>query len=304
MMDLAISVKGEVVSSNLPAFQDFIKDRLAQVNMEPQNDLEFGKAEEDWKELKAVEKAIKEKTGEALKQAESLNALFETLGEVSKNVRDVRLKLEKAVKERKESVRQDCVEKGITKFQVESKLLPAQAATIRADLVEAVKGKKTVKTMNSAIDVVVKTWTGRVHSNQCVIEEFLEADPKFHGPLLSDRQTLELSKQSPDALASLLGERAEKARLRIENEEAKAREKAALEAKEKAEHALKEKDNPPEPPKPTSSSQIELRDYIATVRSAFAPIKDAAAKLIHEKNQNKARAFAAAVNQAWGELTK
>ena len=304
MMDLAITVKGEVVASNLPAFQDAIDERLALIKTNPSNDQEFGQAETDWKDLSAVEKAIKAKTEQAMKEATALNELFDSLSTVSEKVRQVRLDLEKAVKARKEEIRKDCIEKGVTKFQAQAGILPAQASTIRGDLIAAVKGKRTIKSMNSAADVVITTWAGRVHQNQCVIEEFIAANPDLHGGLVSDKQTLELYPHGGDALAAHLGERAEKAQLRADKEQAEAKARAAKAETEQAKKAVEEKDNPPEPPKAGEITPAqEWEKFLSAVVSGLQAAGKAREALQWPDNQLRAKRFADAINAAWKELT-
>lgn len=310
---LTIIVKGEVVESNLPAYQGAIEARLAKINTSPSTDQEFGQAEDDWKTLKAVEEEIDSKTKEALKEAKALNELLEALSSTSEKVRQVRLDLGKAVKARKEEIRQDCVEKAVTKLQEKAELLPQQAKQALPALQEAVKGKRTIKSMNSAVDVVVMEWTGRIQGNRKVIEEFQGA-ASHHADLLSDRSTLEMHALGAESLANLLGERAEKARLRREKEEAEARER---QARAEAEAVRKEQEEANEPPLPPESKTeqaapakatellspgLEWQGFKESIKQGFAVIKAAKEYLTHEENLQKAEAFAQAVNEAWKEV--
>lgn len=313
---LTIIVKGEVVESNLPAYQGAIEARLAQINTSPSTDQEFGQAEDDWKTLKAVEEEIDAKTKEALKEASALNDLLEALSECSQKVRQVRLDLAKKVKARKEEIRQDCVEKAVTKLQQKAGILPQQAKQALPALGEAVKGKRTIRSMNSAVDVVVTEWVGRITGNRKVIEEF-QATASHHADLLSDRSTLEMHALGAESLATLLGERAEKARLRREKEEAEAREREAKAEAEKARKEKEEANKPPLPPEPAKAEATKAGEpkeddtparewsrFGFALKEGFTVIRQAREGLKFEDNIDKAERFSALVNEAWVEVNK
>lgn len=326
IIPLEIEARGEIITNNLPAFREFVRERLGQINRELKTDEEFGQAELDVKALKTAEESVRDA---AIKSFDDqLKALVDALNETAEEIRVPRLELERLIASRKESVKTEIVEEFLAAFDIDP--LDARRNYL-AGLQNAIKGKRTLESMRKACEVFQATSQAVIHSNRKSIATFEAA----HGQdLTMDRRELEL--KSGEYLTGELRRRfdAKKAadeRKRLEAEAAEAR---AAEAKAKAEaEALKKEaevgrtplvdtvrtapplSKPPLPQPPPSnvtpmttteavtlSEAEEWAEMTATVKAAFGAIKAHRERLIHDSNKRKIASFGASVNAVWATL--
>lgn len=334
LIPLTIEAKGEVITNNIGEFREMVREALASLNLAPSTDEEFGQAELDAKALKDAEARVTDAKAKALADAEELNAMFVALDETSEEIRAARLGLEKAVAKRKEEVKAELIAEAIDKLECAPRL---RQATYGRSVSDAIKGKRTLDSMRSALAVMVGIHNGAIAKNRKAIESFVKA----HGEeLVMDSQELEV--KSPDNVEVELRRRfeAKKAaeeRKRLEAEAAAAR---AAEAKAKADAAaavaevskpakctldidpFPGKPTPPDLPKPPKIGSIPVGSqsappagaiitqeqewdcFCVLVREAFGPLKEARMNLKHSANQERAAAFATAVGTAWKEVTQ
>jgi predicted phage-related endonuclease len=106
---LRIEVTGMVIASNLEQFKAHSLAVFNSINTELETDQHFADAEKAVKWCGDVEERLEAANQHALSQTESIDALFRTIDEISAVARAMRLMLDKLVKARKLSIREDIV---------------------------------------------------------------------------------------------------------------------------------------------------------------------------------------------------
>jgi DNA repair exonuclease SbcCD ATPase subunit len=303
-MELAVVVKGEVVSSNLPEFREAVAMFISGINRDLKTDAEFGQAEGDVKRLRAVEDGIKTTKARALAQAESLNALLSELDESDAEVRKTRLELENQIKRQKEAVRSQLVADALNAIQCAPHL---RLKTFGSVVEGSIKGKKSLDSIKKSLREISGSINELIANCKAVIEEWETST----GEICPDKETLMLG--NPDNVRLVLAQRTQ---ARMAAEEKKRLEEAAQaerEARMKAEAEAKAAPAPnvttptlvalpaPTPASPTVelTEAEEMAAFQRTLQNAFAPIKAAREGLNHSNNIQRAKAFALALNDAW-----
>ncbi|ANI14444.1 Heme peroxidase [Pseudomonas citronellolis] len=206
---LRIEATGMVTASNLDAFKEHALAVFKGINTELQTDQDFANAEQTVKWCGDVEERLAAAKQHALSQTESIDALFRAIDEISAEARAKRLELDKLVKTRKESIRTEIVTKAGTALrehiaQINETLggrvvMPA----IAADFTGAIKGKKTVASLQDAANtelarakIEASQVADGIRANLCSFDE-LAGD---HASLFADLQQLVL-KPSDDLVA-------------------------------------------------------------------------------------------------------
>ena len=316
IIPLNVSAKGEVLSSNLAEFRASVKTVLDSISLTPETDEEFGLAEQNVKMLKGAEDTVKAAKEKALKDAESLHEFFAALDSSSAEIRQARLALEKKIAEEKEKIRASLVAKALDSLECAPHLRRREFEKYMA---EAIKGKRTLKSIEAALDAAVSGSNSIICRNREIICEFIDV---YGETLVLDKDELETKptiyveaelRRRQDA-AKAAAERA-----RLAEEARKAREEA-----QQVKAELKEQGKPPVPPSPAVinmtafepepepvqapplapspapvGEEEEWRQFQASVFEAFAKIKDARGKLTHSANKRRVAYFAIAVNEAW-----
>lgn len=154
---LRIEVNGAVTASNLADFKVVAISVIRSVNRDLKNDQDFADADQAVKWCEDVEDRIKAAKAHALSQTASIDELFRTLDDISKEARAVRLSLEKDIKDRKETLRGEIVAAGIEAFRNHIASLNARIGKpympqIQPAFGEAIKGKRTVSSLRAAVD--------------------------------------------------------------------------------------------------------------------------------------------------------
>ncbi len=167
---LRIEVTGMVTASNLDAFKEHALAVFKGINTDLQTDQDFANAEKTVKWCGDVEERLAAARQHALSQTESIDALFRAIDEISAEARAKRLELDRLVKARKEKIRTDIATKAGTALrehiaQINETLggrvvMPA----IAADFAGAIKGKKTVSSVQESADTELAR--AKIEANQ------------------------------------------------------------------------------------------------------------------------------------------
>lgn len=286
---LSVQLSGGVTASNLPDFKAQAMAMIDGIKTQLVTDKDFADAESTVKFLDKGEKQLETAKQAALSQTASIAEVFATIDELRETMRQKRLYLNKLVKAEKENRRIEIQRKAATAFD---KFLASLNCPIEPshslNIAGAMKGKKTIATLQSAADdevarakVECQQIANEVNSNQAL----LETEQGEYAFLFSDWR--ELIQKKRDDLKAVITARiaqhkeAEQKRLAAEREqirqeeEAKAQQEAAqaeakrqADAKREAEEAEKRKPQPepeqePEPlpaaaqHKPIDTSRIE-----------------------------------------------
>jgi predicted phage-related endonuclease len=234
---LRIEVTGMVTASNLEQFKAHSLAVFASINTELETDQHFADAEKTVKWCGDVEERLAAAKQHALSQTESIDALFRTIDEIGAEARAKRLMLDKLVKARKVSIREDIVMDAAKALQAHVDQInsslggKARMPAIPADFAGAIKGKKSISSLRDAADselarakITASQIGDSIRANLASLVE-LAADYIF---LFNDVQQLVL--KANDDLVALIkvriaehkkaeDEKAEAQRVRIRNEE-------------------------------------------------------------------------------------
>lgn len=150
---LVVELSGAVRNSNLADFKSVVMARIEAINTDLQTDQDFATAEKTAKFLSKAEKDLETAKAAALQQTASISELFRTIDQLKEQMRSKRLELNKLVKAEKENRRLQIVTKAKADFdqwlQAQDAPIPVQAGF---DPAAAMKGKKTITTLQSAAD--------------------------------------------------------------------------------------------------------------------------------------------------------
>jgi predicted phage-related endonuclease len=155
---LRIEVTGMVTASNLEQFKAHSLAVFGSINTELETDQHFADAEKAVKWCGDVEERLEAAKQHALSQTESIDALFRTIDEISAEARAKRLMLDKLVKARKLSIREDIVMTAAKALQIHIDQIntslggKARMPAVPADFAGAIKGKKTISSLRDSAD--------------------------------------------------------------------------------------------------------------------------------------------------------
>ena len=159
---LLVEVTGMVTHSNLAEFRDHAAVVFAAISTELQTDTDFADAEKTVKWCKDVEGRLDRVKEHALAQTASIDELFRTIDSIKAEARSKRLELDRAVKTRKENLRVEIIDAAYDRLascldvlnESLNGVFPAvfELPVIPVDFAGVMKGKKTVTSLNDAVD--------------------------------------------------------------------------------------------------------------------------------------------------------
>ncbi len=228
---LLIQVTGAVTASNLPEYKAHALEVFKGINRTLSTDQDFATAESTVKWCADVESRLAAAKEHALSQTATIDELFRTLDDISAEARRTRLELDKLVKARKEEIRGEIVASGITALRehiagLNAAMPVAYMPQVPADFAGAIKGKRTVDSLRSAVNdelarakIAASEIANRIHANVKALEAC--------GLVVHDAAALVL--KAPDDLAAIIANRvtAEQQRQEAERERIRAEERAA-----------------------------------------------------------------------------
>lgn len=246
---LLIQVTGAVTASNLPEYKAHALEVFKGINRTLATDQDFATAESTVKWCADVESRLAAAKEHALSQTATIDELFRTIDDISAEARRTRLELDKLVKARKEEIRGEIVAGGVAALRehiasLNTRLGKPYMPQVPADFAGAIKGKRTVDSLRSAVNdelarakIESSAIADRIQINLGTLRELAGA----HAFLFADAATIVL--KQPEDLTMLVKARiaehqaAEQARLDAERERIRQEEAAKLqrEAQAKAE---------------------------------------------------------------------
>ncbi|MBC7201901.1 MAG: YqaJ viral recombinase family protein [Pusillimonas sp.] len=199
---LRIELTGAVTASNLAEYKEHAFEVIQSINTDLQTDQDFADAEKTVKWCKDVEDRLDAAKQHALSQTASIDELFRTIDEISAETRTKRLELDRLVKAQKENRRLEIkttAEASLKKHldALNDRVQPVRF-TVQADFAAAMKGKRTIATLQDAADTELAR--AKIDANQ--LADKIDANLKLireagHDFLFSDLQTL-ATKESDD----------------------------------------------------------------------------------------------------------
>ncbi|APC14589.1 Heme peroxidase [Pseudomonas frederiksbergensis] len=280
---LRIEVTGMVTASNLEQFKVHSMAALESINTVLETDQHFADAEKRVKWCGDVEERLEAAKQHALSQTESIDVLFRTITEISAEVRRKRLELEKLVKARKLSIREDIVMDAAKALQAHIDQIntslggKARMPAVPADFAGAIKGKKSISSLRDAADselarakIAASQIGDSIRANLASLVE-LAADYVF---LFNDVQQLVL-KANDDLVALIKVRISEHQKAEAANEEAQRErirkeelQRIADEAKPVIEPAPAQPASTPSPAKATPAVAAIAKPAVATAKPA------------------------------------
>jgi hypothetical protein len=236
-----------VTASNLEAYKSHALAVFSGINRELKTDQQFADAEKVVKWCGDVEARLAAAKQHALSQTESIDALFRAIDDISSEAKRTRLELDKLVKARKEAVRGEIVAGGIAALRDHVAALNARLGkpympAVTADFAGAIKGKRTIDSLNDAVDTLLantkieaSATADRIQANLATLREL----GKDHVFLFSD--TAQIVLKANDDLTVLvksrIAEHQQKEAARIAAETARITAEVEQQARVKAEQA-------------------------------------------------------------------
>lgn len=157
---LRVEVTGAVTASNLAEFKETALAAIRSVNRELTTDQHFADAERAVKWCEDVESRLKAAKEHALSQTATIDALFRTMDDIAAEARRVRLDLDKLVTRRKAEVKEDAIAKARRALEahiadLNGEIAPMRLQPVPADFAGAIKGKRSIDSMQDAIDTTL-----------------------------------------------------------------------------------------------------------------------------------------------------
>ncbi|EKE79445.1 YqaJ viral recombinase family protein [Idiomarina xiamenensis] len=188
---LLIQVEGRVKSTNLVTYEKTALSFIQAINTELQTDQDFANAEEMVKFCKKAEGELDAAKKHALSQTQSIDELFRTVDNLKEKLREKRLQLDKLVKSRKDEIRASIRGKAIASLadhlkSLDEKLGKSLIPDVTPDFGAAMKGKKTIDSLRSAVDdelaqakIGANDWFELISANQQSFSELVNDDLAF-----------------------------------------------------------------------------------------------------------------------------
>lgn len=154
---LVIQIRGEVATSNLPAFQKKAEAFIASIKTDLLSDEDFANAEETIKFCDKAEKSLEQAKAAAIAQTADIDELMRTVDHISAQLREKRLTLTRTVKDKKELLKAGILAKVKLDFQehvaaLEQELAPLRLVFQARDFAGVMKNKRTLASLHDAVD--------------------------------------------------------------------------------------------------------------------------------------------------------
>ena len=264
--EIILKIQSAIVASNIDDVAASVRAEVAKVNTDLKTDEDFATAEQQVKDFKAAEDAIKAAQEAALSEAADVKKLLDTTSEIIALLAKTRLDLDKQVKAQKAKVKEE----------ITSRTRDGIHKVLRIDeldgvLAEATKGKKTLAGLEKGCAEVLANWTALIGKTEAYMQARYAQIPTDRLHLFADLDDLlTLDSGFEDAIAARIAadderQAAEKARIEAEaaaKAEAELREKIAAEERAKAGTAATTEPQPM--PEPTHDEPV--LEYIITVK--------------------------------------
>ena len=217
MTELTIKLTGEIQDSN---FDEWKKDLIKQIKATPtelSTDDEYAAADDQVKQFKTAEKALKKAKQSALEQAGDIQTLFDAIDEVSAETREIRLTLERQIKARKKQIKADSMKQGMAAIKAmiasqsaDFKLIDHSEYLNKALLEGAVKGRSSLRTMEKSVTKLTNEIAEKIRIRAELVAknaDTLKNLDKDQQAIFQDRD--DLLALSEEELASTITERLE-----------------------------------------------------------------------------------------------
>jgi hypothetical protein len=305
ILPLAVTVRGEVINSNLDPFCEAISRSIARLNRDLVTDEDFQIAKAQIKEMERAEKAIGEMEERIFAQMADVQAVRTKLIGARTELRTTRLDFQDVVKTRDAKIKSDMVAETVKLIQHPAKGWFENLAR------DTIKGKRDLERMGEALRELIDKSNQRLADNRALIQNFMKAHPSL---ILEPKVRSDMELEEGNLLEHRLDSLAEHARLakeREESEKARKEAEAALRASQSAGIAPLglQADSVQQPvaqtaavggvgagyPPPAAfrlTPEQERADFAAKVVEALKPVKEARTHLTNPENSRDAELMA------------
>ncbi|WP_286237945.1 lambda-exonuclease family protein [Neptuniibacter halophilus] len=269
---LVVDLVGEVRSSNLGPAKQIILARIESVNTDLTTDQDFADAEAAVKFFDKGEKELEATKKQALAKTASIDEMFRTIDELKEAMRTKRLSLNKLVKSRKEEIKTSIILKAKQELAehisfIEQHMGGYHLPTVAADFAGAIKGKRTVTSLQSAADdelARAKIEANRFAESMTDNINLLTKDSTGYEFLFSDREQLVLldAGHLKAEIKSRISDHKEQERQRQEQERERIRQEEKAKAQAKADAAARGE---------TQQRSVEARQEATQEAPRFTP---------------------------------
>lgn len=157
---LAVQIRGEVITSNLPAFKAAAEQFIAGIKMDLETDEDFVNGDAMVKFCDAKEKEIAIAMDAAIAQMSSIDELMRTGNYVKEQLRIKRLALSKQIDTRKTQIKETAVAERRAKYAehvagLNAELDEVSIAVQAPDFLGAIKGLKTIASLYDKLDTAL-----------------------------------------------------------------------------------------------------------------------------------------------------
>lgn len=157
---LAVQIRGEVITSNLPAFKAAAEKFIANIKMDLETDEDFVNGDATVKFCDAKEREIGIAMDAAIAQMASVDELMRTGSLVRDQLRTKRLALSSQIETRKKQIKEKAVSERRDKYAEHVAALNAELGEVSIvvaapDFVGAIKGLKTIASLYDKLDTAL-----------------------------------------------------------------------------------------------------------------------------------------------------
>jgi putative phage-type endonuclease len=195
---LAVQIRGEVITSNLPAFRSAAETFIANIKTDLKTDDDFVQADATVKFCKEAEDNLEVAKNAAIAQTASIDELMRTVDYIKDQLRTKRLALNTLVEQRKKQIKENAVAERRQKYAdhieaLNNALGEVSIVVAAPDFAGAIKGLKTIASLYDKLDTALAN--GKIAADAAAKDlraklDWYEPVKSEFGFLFRDLQTL------------------------------------------------------------------------------------------------------------------
>lgn len=170
---LVVQARGEVVASNLPQFQVAAHAFIANIKTDLSTDDDFVNADATVKFCEKVESDLEHAKNATIAQTASIDEVLRIVSQIQEQVRQKRLQISKLIDTKKAQIKETILSDGKCAYaahvaELEKEITPIRLSVAAPDFVGAMKGKRTLATLQNAVDTALAN--GKIAANAAAQE--------------------------------------------------------------------------------------------------------------------------------------
>jgi hypothetical protein len=197
---IIIELSGEIESSNFSEWKEMFFDEIKSFKQALETDDDFAQAGENVKWCQNAEKALKSAKDSAIKQASDIEQLFDEIDKVISQARDIRLKLQKQIKLKKEEIKDEVAIEGVVKM---TELLAQQSHDFnlldnsmfinKENFLSAISGSRGITGAKERVNTLCLNYGNQISQKALEVQnkaKIIDAQALGHSALFQDRGNL------------------------------------------------------------------------------------------------------------------